>query len=222
MQRDVGHVRHSRVGGGLEARNKQAERDALRRRQKAKKARIVKRHVRYKDKKKLLATLEAETSAKPIVAHELRRYEEEESDVEAAAAAAMGHGMGEHGVVESHSDRMSADVQDEKEEVGAVAKSGSERDEEEDQVGEAEPVERKKAYVPFQKEMKQFEAMKQERERRDAEVQREIEERNSRLKNASKARKDKVCLLHCEATASRTDLEPFHAASTHDLISNTC
>lgn len=66
----------------LDNRNTQAARDALRRRQKEKKSRIVKRHVLYKQKQKLLKDIEGSETAGPIIAPELGRpgFDEDNGD----------------------------------------------------------------------------------------------------------------------------------------------
>lgn len=65
----------------LQARQGQASKDALKRQHKAKKSRIVKRHVLYKQKRNLLQNLAEEAISKPIIAEELGRPGEEFDDM---------------------------------------------------------------------------------------------------------------------------------------------
>lgn len=171
---------------GVQARNTQAARDALRRRQKEKKARIVKRHVRFKDKKKLMEQLEQSESKRPIVAAELSRHGEgEEESLEQAGiprkkqeipdtTEALKAKQGDRGSDAEHDGQESGDTKDKTQ-------------------GDS-PVKRKK-YLPFTKEVREFERTKRERERRDQERKERIAGREEMLTQSRKRRGQKVSLM---------------------------
>lgn len=195
---------------GMEARNQQAARDALRRRQKAKKAKTVKRHVRYKDKLKLLAELESNKSAAPIVASELPRFDEEEEDViEKNVPSTNSTALNEpeksvqvspsNSEIEKHTPMETASLQKDGDEVAPVEATVSE-----------EPKAKKK-YLPFTKQVKQYEKLKGEREARRREHEKRINIREKMLSKSKKNRRERVrCLLYVRRVEPlRLTMVPF-------------
>lgn len=180
---------------GLEARNQQAARDALRRRQKAKKAKTVKRHVHYKEKKKLLEDLEANKPAALIVADELSRpWDNDSSDERPKKTIPMRRSQKEQvdGSGGGNAEAVSNENEDaeEEDEIEAVKEAVP------DARAEGAPVEggkkEKKKYLPFTKQMKQAEKARKEREQKEKERVQSIKVREGMLKKSKKDRRDRV------------------------------
>lgn len=200
---------------GLEARNQQAARDALRRRQKAKKAKQVKRHVRYKEKKKLLSELEAEKVDVPIVAHELGRPgDEEDEEGEIAVQPLRQRQTQERKRTRRNSDKAEATKEAEDNEVAEdidsqdggmndEIQSAQKQEPEEKSIPSVVVEKRKpKKYLPFTKQMKQAEQARKERQKNEKEREIKIKTRENRLKLSKKERRKRVsCIVYNVASA---------------------
>lgn len=212
-----------RIGGtGLQARNTQAARDALRRRQKEKKARIVKRHVRYKDKKKLLEQLAQSERPTPIVAKELCRDDEE--DLEAMQEPSV---QARTPIVHKDDDADDSALAENDQREIAVRENADvdskvctdvpadDSGEDDDSVRQDRPLDKpakRQKYIPFMKEQKEYERMKEEREAEQSERRRKIEEREQMLQRSKKQRRAKVSieptLFNCVAVYSHVSSLP--------------
>lgn len=210
--------------GGFKGRNQQAARDALRRRQKAKQAKTVKRHVRYNEKQKLLKQLESSARDAPIVASNLRRFEEDEETSNegmkragrrrkiAKASASSSHEPGEENALDEKEQEKVSPLENEKFEAGVNDTSSKETSDTDGSEAEMETEIAKstntsndsgaewkddspKKYLPFTKQMKQAEKLKQEREAREKERLKQIKTRENMLKKSKKQRRNQVCLI---------------------------
>lgn len=190
----------------ISARNTQAARDALRRRQKEKKARIVKKHVRYKQSKKLIDQLQ--DVPVPIVAKELSRGDSDEDNEATNRAFKPSKVRGKKRSPEQDeekrrevpSDAISTEKGDDTiQDISSNAvEEGNDRDapgiEETDEVDKQQDAKKRKKYLPFQKERKYFEKVKKEREAKEKEHQQKIEEREEMLRQSKKQRGKQVRL----------------------------
>lgn len=167
---------------GLEARNSQAAKDALRRRQKIKKARTVKRHVRYKEKKKLLEELTKSESGKVIVADNLNNPFAVSDDEAPKPQSSR---------VDNKPDKVGSPSAQVETEAKPIETEHTEQNEDEEIVKVEEPAKKKK-YMPFEKERKHFEKVKKEREQEEQERQIQIKTQQDMRKQSKKQRKAKV------------------------------
>lgn len=188
---------------GLEARNQQAARDALRRRQKAKKARTVKRHVRYKEKKRLLGEMEASEPVKPIVARELgipgNEGAEEEVQIVNMKKNNEGNGKQSAGQIDNDGEGTGLGSEEKEEKVDAKdakVKITETIQDSEHTNGKQADGKTKKKYMPFTKQIKQAEKAQREREERERERKHKIEIREKMLKLSRKQRKERVSLVY--------------------------
>ncbi|KAI0559142.1 rRNA-processing protein FYV7 [Gracilaria domingensis] len=166
----------------LIARRTQAARDALRRRQKEKKARIVKRHVRYKQKQKLLSQLQLSEREEPIVAPEFATLHHEEAERrEQEPTDVNGKTQIEISASEEETEHLHKSSSEE------LRKGESEAMDHADDT--TEPKRNTRKYMPFAKERKQFKEMKEKREQEQKEREERIKQRESMLKSSKKRRK---------------------------------
>ena len=179
MERDR---RKMKAKAGLEARNSQAAKDALRRRQKIKKARTVKRHVRYKQKKKLLEELTKTESNNVIVADNLS------NPFAASDDEAIKPQSNPVDKKPDDADSLSVEVEPE---LKPQELEDMKQDKNEEIVKAEEPVKKKK-HMPFEKERKHFEQVKKEREKEQEERKMQIETQQNMRKESKKQRKAKV------------------------------
>lgn len=214
------------VRTGLDARNMQAARDALRRRQKEKKARIVKRHVHYKEKKRLLEELATKDTAAPIVAPELMRPGEGDDDNEMTEKKHKKSKNKKKGknvtptenedieaIEETATLNTSDDIGKETDEVSAVPSVGGSADEE-------RKGSKAKKYAPYTKERKQFEKLQKEREVQKQEREKKINERVNMLKKSKKERKKRVSLFiyHPRKKACRSQNNITHTLRKKERV----
>lgn len=212
---------------GLQARNQQAARDALRRRQKAKKARQVKRHVRYKEKKRLLDELEAGKVDSPIVANELRRLgedEDEKDDVHVRPRTQQSNKKQNTEV-----DGFVCGEESDKVELRGSQSAQIEDDVEQHKMGlEAKKTQtlqgdkKKKKFVPFTKQMKQAENARKEREKKEREHQIRISTRENMLKKSKKERGKRVSCVVLQIGAHRYHDSWFTDELAKDMDLQTC
>lgn len=187
---------------GMEVRNQQAARDALRRRQKAKKARTVKRHVRYKEKQRLLREMEEQQPAAPIIAKELGIPGDEDEVDDIAVSKTTGTNTNSNldsssEVDEPDEANLDTSTTAKEEKIDNVEKVLDEKNRSVEEGGNesgGEDLEKKKHH-PFMKQMKIAEEARKEREKREKERKQRIKVRERMLKKSKKERKTKVCLL---------------------------
>lgn len=174
----------------LMARRTQASRDALRRRQKEKKARIVKNHVRYKQKQKLLAQLAHAEKEAPVVAPELGALDGER------ATAGLESYQTEIGreTVRQQSGVFEADKRQERL-SGDVTRSTTEDETETPTLQNEKGMEQKSTqkHIPFSKERKHYEEVQKRREQEQKERENKIKQRETMLRKSKKRRKEQVC-----------------------------
>lgn len=175
----------------LIARRTQAARDALRRRQKEKKARIVKKHVRYKEKQKLLAQLAQAEKDAPIVAPELGSLDGEHPTAVLESQQTTRDGGTERPPVgvsatNKHQERLSSNGSRNSEEVEMESPTVQ---------NEKRTEQKKKAkHVPFAKERKQYEEAQKRREQEQKEREKKIKQREIMLRKSKNRRKEQVCV----------------------------
>lgn len=176
---------------GMEVRNQQAARDALRRRQKAKKAKTVKRHVRYKDRKKLLADLDANQEAAPIVASDLRQLVDNEDDlIEVNPQRTKSVTLNKR---EKQNETKSGEANAEDTmpvESDSLSNVGNKPGPVE--AARAEEPKGKTKYMPFSKQIKAYEKLKGQKEAQRREQQKKIKIREKMLRKSKKERKERV------------------------------
>lgn len=196
---------------GLEARNQQAARDALRRRQKAKKAKTVKRHVRYKDKKKLLGEFENAKKEVPIVASELPHLLEEEEEAlnyptdPGRKQQAKKDDTTSKGVVAPSEAQQKPSHRESAPQRGTL-EDNKPRALEKDGISTEATVSAqataKKKYLPFTKERKEFKKAQAEREAREKERQGRIKVREKMLQKSKKERRERVSFSHLRGASA--------------------
>lgn len=230
----------------LQARQTQASKDALKRQHKAKKSRIVKRHVLFKQKKSLLKHLKEGDLPKPIIAKELGRPGEQSDDEpQPTRAADSSPRMMKHGEHLNVGDTKSSGDIDrvenplltrgaaidgklnriDEQHIGTEFRTTNEIRTEHDLVGEADgkelniprtvagnqrsplkgdsnglrgcqrgPENRglKGGYVPFAKQIREYEALKKQRENEEILRQENIKKREEMLQASKKSRRQRV------------------------------
>ena len=171
----------------------QAERDALQRRLKRNHARKVKHFKRYRDRQRLLASLEAEDRTTPaIIAPGLSYYErldaEEGDKVDGTSSQLPDSHTKENDVERTLEDqRDKCEKSDTKtSEKETLRKNGK--------VG-ARDTKGKALYLPFKKELQSREEILKRKEREIEQRKRESKARQAKLQQARKKRKKQVCIL---------------------------
>lgn len=189
----------------LQSRQTQASRASLRRHHKVKQARIVKKHVLYKQKRRLLQQLSEQDEPAPVIASELGRpggdSDNEEPPMPIAPNVA-GQGATTDGNIEvkpgqSNSEQIENSDVDNREKSFRVEASKSQQGgngSDENTGHESLKGDRKRGkYVPFAKQIREYEAWKRQREEEKEQREENIRQREEMLEKSQKRRKEQVC-----------------------------
>ena len=188
------------------SRNTQAAQDALRRRQKEKRARIVKKHVRYKNTRKLIDQISKAPAL--IVAAELSRHDSDNDRESLMPGAKNANGKRQKPSGPSRVSSTTPNPLTERtaNESPATTGTGDESSSKATNISAAndrgresgdtksETEKRKRKFEPFHKQKMQFEKMQKEREAKRQEREKEIAEREEMLRQSKKNRSKRVSL----------------------------
>lgn len=206
----------------LQERNSQAARDALRRRQKQKKSKTVKRHVLYKQKQRLLNQLAEEEPQAPIVASELGRpgSEHEDDDEKETKMATLEEKKTDETNAGAGAGTVEADAGDVSDEIEVDTKQAEEENDDEDESdanedgseieievpnSELAKTDKKeggesgsknpkgRSYERFAKQRKEYEEWRREQDELEREQKERIKKREEMLTESRKTRQQKVC-----------------------------